>query len=70
MLTLSRRTSLAGTAALAASIVTSRYAFAQAPAAPFKLDPLPYPNNALEPHIDGRPWKSITTGTTRPTSTT
>ena len=52
MLTLSRRTALAGTAALVASAVTSRYAFAQTPSGPFKLDPLPYANNALEPHID------------------
>ncbi|MGE0753268.1 MAG: superoxide dismutase [Variibacter sp.] len=28
------------------------YAQAAAPAGPFKLDPLPYPNNKNEPHID------------------
>jgi Fe-Mn family superoxide dismutase len=29
-------------------------AAAPGPAGPFKLDPLPYPNNALVPHIDAR----------------
>jgi Fe-Mn family superoxide dismutase len=52
----SRRTlvagSLAGAAVLASSTLTARRAFAQAPAGPFKHDPLPYPHNALEPHID------------------
>jgi Fe-Mn family superoxide dismutase len=48
-----RRAFVAGTAALATSAVFSR-AHAQAPAGPFKLDPLGYDNNALEPHIDAR----------------
>jgi Fe-Mn family superoxide dismutase len=49
---ISRRAALVGTAAALA--VKPRGVFAQAPAGPFKLDPLPYPNNALEPHIDAR----------------
>ncbi|MDF2811479.1 MAG: superoxide dismutase [Microvirga sp.] len=48
---ISRRMILSGAAALAASAATPR-AFAQAPAGPFKLDPLPYPNSKNEPHID------------------
>jgi len=39
-------------AAAAVSFVPRVYA--QVPAGPFKLDPLGYPNNALEPHIDAR----------------
>jgi superoxide dismutase, Fe-Mn family len=50
---ISRRAALAGAAA-AALTFGPRVAFAQAQAGPFKLDPLPYPNNALEPHIDAR----------------
>jgi superoxide dismutase, Fe-Mn family len=50
---ITRRAALVGTAA-AAFALGPRVAFAQAPAGPFKLDPLPYPNNALEPHIDAR----------------
>jgi superoxide dismutase, Fe-Mn family len=50
---ITRRAALAGTAAVAAAI-GPRIAVAQAPAGPFRLDPLPYPNNALEPHIDAR----------------
>src|SRR5215468_2737588 len=37
-----------------------RFAFAQgqmAPTGPFKLDPLAYPTNALEPHIDSKTMK-------------
>src|ERR687885_606522 len=49
---LTRRAALAGVAAAAA--LGPRLAFAQAPAGPFKLDPLPFANNALEPHIDAR----------------
>jgi Fe-Mn family superoxide dismutase len=48
-----RRGFMAGTAAVATVAFTSRV-FAQAPAGPFKLDPLGYANNALEPHIDAR----------------
>jgi Fe-Mn family superoxide dismutase len=50
---LTRRKLLIGSAALAAALSVPR-AYAQAPAGPFKLDPLGYPNNALEPHIDAR----------------
>jgi Fe-Mn family superoxide dismutase len=48
-----RRAVIAGTAALATAAAV-RPVHAQAPAGPFKLDPLPYPNDALEPHIDAR----------------
>jgi len=48
-----RRRFVVGTAAVAAVAFAPR-SFAQAPAGPFKLDPLPYANNALEPHIDAR----------------
>jgi superoxide dismutase, Fe-Mn family len=52
---ISRRAALIGTAAAATALAFGpRVVFAQAPAGPFKLDPLPYPNNALEPHIDAR----------------
>jgi superoxide dismutase, Fe-Mn family len=50
---ITRRAALAGAAAAAAAL-GSRVSFAQPPAGPFKLDPLPYANNALEPHIDAR----------------
>jgi superoxide dismutase, Fe-Mn family len=48
-----RRQLVVGTAAITAVTYASR-AYAQAPAGPFKLEPLPYANNALEPHIDAR----------------
>src|SRR5215471_2646303 len=48
-----RRKFLAGSAAFAA-IAFARDVHAQAPTGPFKLEPLPYPNNALEPHIDAK----------------
>ena len=48
-----RRRFVVGTATIAAAAFAPR-AYAQAPAGPFKLDPLPYANNALEPHIDAR----------------
>jgi Fe-Mn family superoxide dismutase len=48
-----RRRFVVGTATIAAAALAPR-AYAQAPAGPFKLDPLPYANNALEPHIDAR----------------
>jgi Fe-Mn family superoxide dismutase len=51
---LTRRAALAGTAAVAAFAFRPRVVFAQAAAGPFKLDPLPYANNALEPHIDAK----------------
>jgi Fe-Mn family superoxide dismutase len=50
---ITRRTAMIGAAAAAAQF-SSRLAFAQAPAGPFKLPPLPYATNALEPHIDAR----------------
>src|SRR5215813_11046727 len=53
---LTRRRWLFAAAGTAAAISSSRLAFApamaQSPAGPFKVDPLPYPANALEPHID------------------
>ncbi len=48
-----RRRFVVGTATIAAVAFAPR-SFAQTPAGPFKLDPLPYANNALEPHIDAR----------------
>jgi Fe-Mn family superoxide dismutase len=51
---LTRRAALASAAAAAAILFGPRIAFAQAPAGPFKLDPLPYGFNALEPHIDAK----------------
>jgi superoxide dismutase, Fe-Mn family len=49
----SRRSLLIGAAAAGAyATVRSPSVFAQAPAGPFKLDPLPYANNKNEPHID------------------
>ncbi len=53
-MSLNRRSLLIGSTLLAGAAFTPRFAFAQAPAGPFKLDPLPYANNALEPHIDAR----------------
>ena len=52
---MNRRAALAACAAAATVAFVPRVAFAQpAPAGPFKLDPLPFPNNALEPHIDAK----------------
>jgi Fe-Mn family superoxide dismutase len=54
---INRRRAILGTAAIAAATCLPRVVFAQAgssEAGPFKLDPLPYPTNALEPHIDAR----------------
>jgi Fe-Mn family superoxide dismutase len=53
MVMTNRRRLLAGTAAIGSSFVLGR-ALAQAPAGPFKLDPLPYPANKNEPHIDAQ----------------
>src|SRR5947208_6427296 len=50
---ITRRSFVAGTAAVATFALASRVS-AQAPAGPFKLDPLSYAPNALEPHIDAR----------------
>ncbi len=52
MTRLTRRRALTLAAALAAAPLMPRIGFAQA--GPFKQDPLPYANNALEPHIDAR----------------
>src|SRR5262245_9619471 len=50
-----RRRLLAAKAGLAAATLVPRIVLAQAPAAgPFRRDPLPYPANALEPHIDAK----------------
>lgn len=57
MTSISRRHLMMATTGLLASVAAPRIVFAQAaaPAAgPFKIDPLAYPANALEPHIDAR----------------
>jgi Fe-Mn family superoxide dismutase len=51
---LSRRSLIAGGAAVASLSLFPRIAVAQTAGGPFKLDPLPYAPNALEPHIDAR----------------
>jgi Fe-Mn family superoxide dismutase len=52
---LHRRSILAGALALAAAAPLGRaFAQAQAPSGPFRLDPLPYPANKNEPHIDAQ----------------
>ena len=53
MHSISRRTIVSGIGAVAAMTVM-RPGFAQAPSGPFKLDPLPYPANKNEPHIDAQ----------------
>ena len=57
-MSLSRRRLMAGSACCAAVVLVPPIALAQAqapaPDGPFKLPPLPYPANALEPHIDAR----------------
>lgn len=50
---LNRRSLIIGSTLVAAAALSPRRSFAQVPG-PFKLDPLPYPANALEPHIDAR----------------
>src|SRR6266540_5952924 len=59
MQSITRRRLIAATAGIAAAALAPRIVVAQAPAppppaGPFKLDPLGYPTNALEPHIDAR----------------
>src|SRR5882672_5418365 len=57
MQSVTRRNLLAATAGMAAAALAPRIVVAQAPApaaGPFKRDPLPYPANALEPHIDAK----------------
>jgi superoxide dismutase, Fe-Mn family len=51
MRSISRRSMMAGVAAGSAVALIVR-ASAQAPSGPFKLEPLPYPSNKNEPHID------------------
>jgi Fe-Mn family superoxide dismutase len=53
MTALNRRSLMVGIAALGTSAFVSR-AYAQAPAGPFRLDPLPYAANKNEPHIDAQ----------------
>jgi Fe-Mn family superoxide dismutase len=54
MHSISRRSALAGLASCAvAAAAAPRFAFAQA-TGPFKLDPLPYANDALKPYIDAK----------------
>ena len=57
MSSISRRHLMLAATAIVAASAAPRLAFAQgamAPAGPFKLDPLAYPANSLEPHIDAR----------------
>ena len=53
---LNRRAFLARGATFSAAVAFPSWSFAQTtpPSGPFKLDPLTYPTNALEPHIDAR----------------
>lgn len=52
---ITRRAALAGLAAVGTLAAGApRAVLAQAPAGPFKLDPLPYANDALAPHIDAK----------------
>ena len=57
MSTLSRRHLMFAATGIIAAAAAPRIVFAQgqmAPAGPFKLDPLGYPANSLEPHVDAR----------------
>ena len=54
---LSRRKLMFAATGIVAAVAAPRIVFAQAqtpPAGPFRLDPLPYPANSLEPHIDAK----------------
>jgi Fe-Mn family superoxide dismutase len=53
MPTLNRRGFLAGAAALSTCVIADR-GWGQAASGPFKLPPLAYPADSLEPHIDAR----------------
>lgn len=53
MPTLNRRGFIAGAAAFSTYVVTDQ-SWGQATQGPFKLPPLPYAANSLEPHIDAR----------------
>jgi hypothetical protein len=51
---ITRRGFVVGAATIVATAAAPRFSVAQTPAGPFKLDPLPYPTNALQPHIDAK----------------
>jgi Fe-Mn family superoxide dismutase len=53
MKAINRRVVMTGMVAAAANVWAAR-TFAQAPSGPFKLDPLPYPADKNEPHIDAQ----------------
>jgi Fe-Mn family superoxide dismutase len=53
MLNVDRRGFLIGAAAFSTTVMADR-SWSQAAAGPFTLDPLGYPANSLEPHIDAR----------------
>lgn len=60
MSSMSRRNLMIAATGIAAAAVSTRIVFAQnpapapAPTGPFKINPLTYPVNALEPHIDAK----------------
>lgn len=54
MLNIDRRTFIAGTAALSTAVSFGPGIAQAAEGGPYKLDPLPFPPQALEPHIDAR----------------
>lgn len=54
MIVLDRRAVVAGTAALSTFVVLDRGFAGSSEGGPFKLPPLPYPENALEPTIDAK----------------
>jgi Fe-Mn family superoxide dismutase len=51
---ITRRGFVVGAATIVATAAAPRFSVAQTPAGPFKLDPLPYPTNALQPDIDAK----------------
>jgi superoxide dismutase, Fe-Mn family len=51
---ITRRGLVVGAATIVATAAAPRFSVAHTPAGPFKLDPLPYPTNALQPHIDAK----------------
>ena len=53
-MSITRRAFVVGTAVAAAAICGPRISIAQTSQGPFKLDPLPYPTSALQPHIDAK----------------
>jgi superoxide dismutase, Fe-Mn family len=54
MITIGRRSFLAGAVACSSFVVLNQPFAQDAPSGPFKLDPLPYPFNELEPSIDAK----------------